>query len=229
MKMLVASCTSGLCNRIHSILGASVLANKFKREFRVHWPRTKELDASFHDVFEPGFATISNQRLMDAVLDNGKTTAIYNSGYGRSTFETDAVSDSDHDLILVKPWFVPIEKPNVYDLTVFTAMRAELSALRFTRTIAERVKTDDTWIGVHIRHGDYWDGSTLSNAEIFERSSIDLFKQSMELLANKIERARFYVSSPCNELKVELAKSFDVDYAIVNPTRSVDGGQSLQP
>ena len=45
--MLVVSCTSGLCNRIHAILGSKILAHKLGRDFSVYWPRNGELDLSF--------------------------------------------------------------------------------------------------------------------------------------------------------------------------------------
>lgn len=224
-KVLIVSCTSGLCNRIHSILGSKLLAERMGRDLLVFWPENTELGASADYVFANPPALISADDLLFRVSRPEITIRVFNSGFVPFV-ECDNVEDSDHDVLLVKSWFIPRLKGESHTYHSYLSLRQYLDDVAFNPDIV-RLATPEEYsnhVGVHVRHGDPQPDGRVFQTDYFQ-SDLELFKRAMGMICDKNPDARFYVSSPCERVKIDLAKNFNVDYAVTVPYRTPEGIQ----
>ncbi len=222
--MLVASCTSGLCNRIHAVLGSKIMAEKLGREFSVYWPRNGELDLSFQAIFESNIKLMSKKDLMRRLAYPGCTIKVYNANTtGPREYENISYDDTE-ETILIKPWTSPLFRGQVYDMGHNKAMSEVLKTLPFRKSIRDKANPEKykKFVGVHIRYGDYRPNG-INHTEYFSKSSVDAFCASMESIRSSYPDVCFYVSCPNIEIKRNLASRFSVEYLEVDPTRSPQG------
>lgn len=223
-KRLIVSCTSGLCNRVHALLGSKRLAERFGRELQVFWAENAELNASANFVFANPPSLIQPDDLLFHLSRPEITVRIFNSGFG-PCLECDHVEDSYHDIIFIKPWFVPRLKGQPHTSRTYFPLRQYLGEFSFNPEIVKLANPVhySNHIGIHIRYGDPRPDGTFRQTEYFSESDIERFKHVMDLITRKRPETRFYVSSPCESAKQELAKNFNVDYTGIVPYRSEDG------
>ena len=222
--MLVVSCTSGLCNRIHAILGSKILAYKLGRDFSVYWPRNGELDLSFEVLFESDIKLISQKDLLRRTAYPDCTLKVYNANTaGPREYENVGKDDTD-ETILIKPWTSPLMKGHVYDLDHNKALSKTLQSLPFRERLVSKATPEKyrQHVGVHIRYGDYRK-SGINHTERFGQSSVESFERSMELIRVAFPKVRFYVSCPNPDIKRRLGSKFNVEYRDIDPTRSPQG------
>ena len=222
--MLVVSCTSGLCNRIHAILGSKILAHKLGRDFSVYWPRNGELDLSFQALFESDTKLISQKDLLRRTAYPGCTLKVYNANtVGPREYENVGQDDTD-ETILIKPWTSPLMKGQTHDLDQNKALSKTLQSLPFRKRLVSKATPEkyQSYVGVHIRYGDYRK-SGINHTECFSQSSVESFEISMEAIRVAFPEVRFYVSCPNPDIKRRLASRFNVEYRDIDPTRSPQG------
>ena len=222
--MLVVSCTSGLCNRIHAILGSKILAHKLGRDFSVYWPRNGELDLSFQDLFESDIKLILQKDLLRRTAYPGCTLKVYNANtVGPREYENVGQDDTD-ETILIKPWTSPLMKGQTHDLDQNKALSKTLQSLPFRKRLVSKATPEkyQSYVGVHIRYGDYRK-SGINHTECFSQSSVESFEISMEAIRVAFPEVRFYVSCPNPDIKRRLASRFNVEYRDIDPTRSPQG------
>ncbi len=221
--MLVASCTSGLCNRTHCLLGSKIIADELGRDFKVYWPRNSELDANFQDLFDTSIKDISQDELNYLVSDSRVTCKIYNAGLQESV---NIHRDDHHDIIVVKSWTAPLFVGEQHNHSYKNLLEKHLAILPFKREITQRAEPSRyaSHVGVHIRYGDYRpDGQ--NHLEYFSRASEGAFRSIMSRVIQLRPGTRFYLSCPNEQIKKSLASSFDVDFVSINPYRSMEGIQ----
>lgn len=223
-KLLIVSCTSGMCNRIHSIIGGMVLAEKLNRDFFVFWPENAELTASAHFVLANPPKLISSEDLIFRVSRPEITVRVFNSGFG-PFLECDSIEDSDHDILLLKPWFIPRLKGEPHNSRTYFPLRKYLPDVAFNPDSVKLASPENYsgHVGIHIRHGDPVVGGGFKQVEYFSESDPDSFNRVMELITRKSPGTRFYVSSTNNQIKSDLAKKYNVDYRPTTPDRSENG------
>ena len=220
------SCTSGLCNRIHSFIGGKVLAEKLGREMLIFWPENSELNAPARFVFANPPDLISSDDLLFHLSRPEITVKVFNSGFGQS-LECDRVEESDHDVLFVKPWFVPRLKGELHTSHTYFPLRKYLPCVEFRPEIVSMATPGQyaNHVGVHIRYGDPLPGGLFAQKDYFSQSSLERFKRVMDLICRKRPDTQFYVSSTSQEIKYDLAKNFDVDYRDTTPYRTTEGIQ----
>ena len=222
--MLVVSCTSGLCNRIHAILGSKILSEKLGRDFSVYWPRNSEVDANFRALFESDIKLISQKDLLRRTAYPGCTLKVYNANnVGPREYENVSGDDTD-ETILIKPWTSPLMKGQTYDLDHNKALSKALPCLPFRKSLVDQATPEKyrQHVGVHIRYGDYRK-SGITHTECFSQSSVESFERSMEIIRSAFPGIHFYLSCPNPDIKKRLASKFNVEYRDIDPTRSHQG------
>ena len=222
--MLVVSCTSGLCNRIHAILGSKILSEKLGRDFSVYWPRNGEVDLGFQALFESDIKLISQKDLLRRTAYPGCTLKVYNANnVGPREYENVSSDDTD-ETILIKPWTSPLMKGQTHDFDHNKALSKTLHCLPFRKSLVDQATPEKytQHVGVHIRYGDYRKPG-INPTECFSQSSVESFERSMDIIRSNFPGIRFYVSCPNTDIKKRLASSFDVEYRDIDPTRSPQG------
>lgn len=223
-KVLIVSCTSGLCNRIHSLIGSKFLAEKLNRDLLVFWPENAELQASAQFVLANPPNTISADDLLFRLSRPEITVRVFNSGFG-SHLECDHVEDSDHDVLLIKPWFIPRSKGETHTSHTYFPLRRYLDSVAFNPDIL-KLATPERYaghVGIHVRHGDPRPDGGFNQTEYFSESDAERFMRVMDLISRKKPGTRFYVSSTNESIKADLSKNFDVDCIPTVPYRSEEG------
>jgi len=222
--MIVVSCTSGLCNRIHAILGARIMARKLDRDLAIFWVRNDELDIEFRHLFVSNDQLIPADTLLFKLSRPEMMTKILNSGF-TPPFEVDAITDSDHDMLFIKPWFVPLLAGEHMSAGVYAGLAKELESLAFNPAIIKS-STPEAYrhhVGIHVRYGDPQPNGSFRQTDYFRSSSIEMFKRFMEGVSKKLPGTRFYVASPAEFVKEDLVANIDVDTRPINTTRTLVG------
>ncbi len=62
-KFIIAYCTDGLCNRLKCLISAMRFAEKYSRTLIVCWPKNKDLNCGFNDLFENNLKEIELKEL----------------------------------------------------------------------------------------------------------------------------------------------------------------------
>jgi hypothetical protein len=222
--MLVASCTSGLCNRIHSLLGSKIVADALNRDFKIYWPKNSELDVGFNDIFDSDLLTVSESELSYLLLDARVTSKIYNAGLAAPHEYTNIQRDDSHDVIVVKSWTAPVFSGQFHTEEHRDKLRNLLPSIPFKRDIVSKASPQkySSHIGIHIRYGDYRPEGP-NHLDYFAGASEEAFKALMHRIASARPSIRFYVSCPNLKIKQSLSQHFDIDYLDINPYRSLDG------
>ena len=222
MKMLIVSCMSGMCNRMFAILGAIRLAEKMGRELRILWVRNGNLDVDMADIFESDIPCISQGDFCDLMAKPEVTTKIYNSGFWPHCECIHVAHDDPHDVVLVKPWYIPAFIDDRDDRITIPQIRAELGHLRFKH--AHQLHIDySNYVGIHIRYGDYNPSGVIEQTEMFSGSPVSRFKEVMAAIVASKPDTKFYVSCPMEFIKMELAHEFNIARFFVAPNRQLRG------
>jgi hypothetical protein len=78
VKRVIACCTSGLGNRLMSLIGGYFFARKEKCELDVLWEKTSECDCDFNKIFKNKINFIDKEELLQALTNK---SYIYGFGY----------------------------------------------------------------------------------------------------------------------------------------------------
>ena len=225
--MVISSCTSGLCNRIHSVLGCKIIADELKRDFKVYWPNNAELGADFKDLFDSSVATISGPDALHLLSDARVTSKIYNAGL-TGTCEYMNIDRHDvNEVIFIKSWTSPVFKGDIHGHDFREKLLQAVKHFPFKREITQKATPQNfvKHVGIHIRFGDYRPYG-ISHSEYFNESTVDVFRPFMQRIVEARPWAKFYVSCPNPEIKQQLKSEFcAVDFIDVNPYRSLDGAR----
>ena len=222
--MLVASCTSGLCNRIHSLLGSKIIADSLNRDFKIYWPKNSELDVSFTDIFDSDLSIISDHELSYRLLDARVTCKVYNAGLVPPHEYTNIRRDDPHDIIVIKSWTAPVFSGQFHTEDHRDALKTLLSSIPFKTEILAKASPSkySSYIGIHLRYGDYRPEG-VNHLDCFSGASEEAFKALMHRIVSARPTTRFYISCPNLRIKQSLSEHFHADYLDINPYRSVDG------
>src|ERR1051326_4912009 len=107
-RYLLATCSSGLCNRLLVTAGCRRIAQKTKRKFLLYWPENDQLHCPFEDLFTNKF-TLLKEEQMDWLLRTERIAKFYNVDPGAGPVFTEVADDGDPgaDLVIIKGWFSP--------------------------------------------------------------------------------------------------------------------------
>lgn len=212
-KDLVVSCTSGLCNRIHGILGSYLLSKQLGRNLKVLWINNAELGVEFHDIFDPSIELISEADFLYRVSRLELTTKVYNSGFSPHVESSHVSPDDPHDMVVVKPWYLPHLDGQEFAKCHVKELQRMYSVLPFRRELVDMAEPSrySNHVGIHIRYGDPTSTGTVNHQDYFQASTVESFKGIMRSLLEKTPGLRFYVATPMDSIKRELAAEFNVD------------------
>jgi hypothetical protein len=213
-KDLVVSCTSGLCNRMHGILGSYLLSKQLGRKLKVLWINNAELGVEFHDIFDTDIELITEADFLYKVSRLELTVKVYNSGFSPYVESSHVCPDDPHDMVVVKPWYLPHVDGQEFAKSHIKDLQGAYTKLDFRRELVELAEPLKyaNHVGIHIRYGDPTSTGTVNHQDYFQASTVDSFKCIMRSLCEKTPNTRFYIATPMESIKHELAKEFNVDF-----------------
>jgi hypothetical protein len=190
----------------------------------VYWPENTECYASFESIFKGQVDLIGDAEFLHLLAKPDVTTRIFNSGY-KQPFEVDALVDSEHDVIVVKPWFIPLIWGVGYSQDVWSDMRKHWLGLQFRDDLLAQATPSAfaTHIGIHVRYGDPHPDGSVNQLESYAASSVAAFKRTMRLFVARYPTVRFYVASPMAWIKEDLSQEFPCDSIVTDPFRTPQG------
>lgn len=187
---LIASCTSGLANRMLMLAGAQRLARLTQRKLLLYWPENDQLGGPFESLFQNAPALLRDHDLHE-LLRSDRTMKVYNAWQCPPLYEAVARAGDEAEMVLLKGWTAP----KFADETL-ADIRGELCAelRRLTpvdelRAAADALELPERCLGVHIRIGEAWeyvDDFVQSKREHFEsilRAVLDQCGDARILLA----------------------------------------------
>lgn len=154
---LLATCSSGLCNRMLVTAGCHRLAQRTGREFLLYWPENDQLDCPFGELFTNDFTLLKEEEL-HWVLRTERIVKVYNVEQGAGPVFCDVADDGDPNahLVIIKGWFEPKFAGEQYDRQFHRELRQELQSLQPRAEILAKANAFllPRWaIGVHMRRG----------------------------------------------------------------------------
>ncbi len=157
-RLLVATSSSGLGNRLLLLAGAQRIAEQTNRRLLLHWPVNDQLGCAFEELFtnqldrfEPGD--------LDFLLRTDRSVKVYNTWRHSGPLYTEVARDGDPDaeMVILKGWIAARYAGEHRT----TELDEEIG--RYLRTLTPRAEFLDAaraWplpprtVGVHLRRGD---------------------------------------------------------------------------
>jgi hypothetical protein len=153
-RSIIASCTSGLANRMLMLAGAQRLARLTQRKLFLYWPENDQLDCPFEALFKNAPAMIRDHD-MHELLRSDRTMKVYNAWHCPPLYEEVSPDGEAAEIILLKGWTAP-----KFANETLASIRDELcEELRRLAPVDELITTADTvalpeqCLGVHVRTG----------------------------------------------------------------------------
>ena len=157
-RLLVATSSSGLGNRLLVLAGAQRLAEQTGRRLLMHWPANDQLGCHFEDLF-----TNSLERLepgdLDFLLRTDRTVKVYNTWRHSGPLYTDVARDGDPDaeIVILKGWiaarYAGEHRTTELDEEVGVYLRKLTPRAEFLDA-ARAWPLPPKTVGVHLRRGD---------------------------------------------------------------------------
>lgn len=185
VRNLLATCSSGLCNRLLLLAGAMRAAKLTQRKVLLYWPANTEAGCAFSDLFENDIRTFAEGDL-NYLLNTAVTVQLYNAWRMRGPQFPDLAPDGDPqaEIVLVKGWYYPKFSHEEYNGRFFESVREQLLSLRPRRALierAERFGLPERCLGVHLRRGEAFPEFHLSRDEHFEAIMSALLREFPDL------------------------------------------------
>ena len=190
-RRLMATCSSGMCNRLLVIAGSLRLAEKTGRQFSLYWPENDQLACPFDRLFTNPFAMVREPEL-HLLLRTEFTVKFYNAWRNGHPLYTEIAPDGDPhaDIVVIKAWCFPQFAAEACDRTLELDMRAHLLTLQPAAEIlaeADSFALPGQVMGVHIRRGDH--------LEEFGESRDEHFMSIMDALAQIRSELCFFLAT----------------------------------
>jgi len=171
-RTLIASCTSGLANRMLMLAGAQRLARLTQRKLLLYWPENDQLGCPFDMLFKNTPALLRDPD-MHELLRSDRTMTVYNAWHCPPLYE-DVSSDGDAaEIVLLKGWTAPkFANETLAEIRdeLCGALR-QLAPVDELRAAADAIELPNRCLGVHVRIGEAWeyvDDFVQSKREHFE-------------------------------------------------------------
>jgi hypothetical protein len=157
-RLLLASSTSGLCNRLLNLVGGMRIAQETGRRLVLHWPKNAELGAAFEDLYEDAIPQLDAATLYDLLHTESRVTVYQTERGGRvnRAHYRSVVAKDDAHVIVLKGWGLPAMRWEGHETPKVKAI-PYLRALTPRAAIRERIERHAPppgCIGIHIRRGD---------------------------------------------------------------------------
>jgi hypothetical protein len=172
-QVLIASCTSGLANRLLMISGAERLARLTQRKLLVYWPENDQLGCSFDALFKNTFSMLRDSD-MHQLLRSDRPMKVYNARKCAPFYqEFSSDGDPSAEIVLVKGWTAPkFAHETLAEITdeLCANLKQLLPQDELLATVSSVVLPKQC-VGVHVRHGETWkyvERSVQSMREHFE-------------------------------------------------------------
>jgi hypothetical protein len=181
VRNLLATCSSGLCNRLLLLAGALRLAHLTNRNLLLYWPNNSEAACEFNDLFLNQFRMFG-ERDIHYLLNSTVTIQLYNAWRIRGPHYPDIATDGDPqaEIVLIKGWFYPKLSHEVYDGSFYLSAREYLVELRPREALLERMNLfnlPEFSIGVHLRRAEVCPEFQISRDEHFRTIMRALLKE----------------------------------------------------
>lgn len=197
-RSIIASCTSGLCNRLFNLAGCARIAPILQRSLLAYWPVNAQVACPITVLFKKPPRTLTSNEFELRMARPEWTTRIYNSGIGTQNDKQECLNihdDDQHQVILVKSWCYPYILNQPPEPCVF---RDIVYSWEFSDPILEqalRLPTTENMVGVHIRLGDEQPSGVIKHADFFSKSKIEYFAAMMRLLLDRDPSYTFFVAT----------------------------------
>ena len=194
-RLLVATSSSGLGNRLLLLAGAQRVAAQTGQRLLLHWPVNDQLGCAFEDLFtnqldrfEPGD--------LDFLLRTDRTVKVYNTWRHSGPLYTDMARDGDPDaeIVILKGWIaarfageqrtVELDEEIGRHLRTLTPRAEFLDAARAWPLPARTV-------GVHVRRGD----PERESIEEYGRATDEHFLRLMDAVLAAEPETHFFLAT----------------------------------
>jgi len=191
---------AGLGNRMRALDSVLPLARKFGADLRVLWPRYRDLNCRFEDLFEvPGgiskidtigwglperLRVLAHRLSSEVFIDQARMTRLIQDHY-------DFEGLAGHSTVFIKTYSRFHESPPLY---------RDFVPVASLRRIIDRQGIDERFVGVHIRRGD----NDVSTAE----SPFDLFVEKMKRELDLDAEVAFFVATDSPQVESKLRELF---------------------
>lgn len=157
-RILLATSTSGLCNRLLNLAGSLRIARLLGREFLLHWPLNRELGAGFHELFENDLPLATTEHMAQLLHTESRVTVYQTERGGKvnRAYCRAIVPGDDAHILVVKGWGLPAlrwEGPERARRESLPVLR-ELQPVAEVRALVERHAPPPGSVGIHVRRGD---------------------------------------------------------------------------
>lgn len=196
-RILIASCTSGLANRMLMFAGAQRLARHTERKLLLYWPENDQLGCPFDALFKNAPAMLRDQD-MHEVLRSDRTMKVYNAWHCPPLYEQVSPDGDAAEIVLLKGWTAP-----KFANETLASLRDELCEQLRTLAPADEIMAEAKAItlphqclGVHVRLGEQG-----QDAKYFTQSKREHFEVVLRALAEQCPDASFLLATPCPEVE----------------------------
>ena len=196
-RTLIASCTSGLANRMLMLAGAQRLARLTERKLLLYWPENDQLGCPFDALFQNTPAMLRDQD-MHELLRSDRTMKVYNAWHCPPLYEEVSPDGDAAEIVLVKGWTAP-KFANETLASLRDELCDELRKLAPTEEILATVGTvalPERCLGVHVRIGEAGD-----SANYFAPSKREHFEAILRAVAEQCGEAGFFLATTSIEVE----------------------------
>ena len=159
-RSIIASCTSGLANRMLMLVGARRLARLTQRKLLLYWPENDQLGCPFDALFQNAPDMIHDGD-MHALLRSDRTMKVYNAWHCPPLYESVAPDgDPDAEIILLKGWTAPkFANETLADIRdELCDGLQQLVPVDEVQALADAIEVPERGLGFHIRSDETGEG-----------------------------------------------------------------------
>ncbi len=196
-RTLIASCTSGLANRMLMLAGAQRLARLTERKLLLYWPENDQLGCPFDALFQNTPSMLRDQD-MHELLRSDRTMKVYNAWHCPPLYEGVSPDGDAAEIVLLKGWTAP-KFANETLASLRDELCDELRRLAPTEGImatADTMALPDRCLGVHVRTGEAGD-----SAKHFAQSKREHFEAILRAVAAQCGEASFFLATDSTEVE----------------------------
>lgn len=170
-RLLIATSTSGLCNRLLTLAGAMRVAEAARRRLVLYWPVDGNLGCRFEDLFENPIEQLEERHVYD-LLHTSNAVTVYQTdtrGQVNRAHYRKVRRDDPAPVIVVKGWGAPgmrWELRTQPRALARTQLRSLVPIEPLRAAIAAPPALEEA-IGVHVRRGDHPEAFAGSRDEDF--------------------------------------------------------------
>ncbi len=189
---IIASCTSGLANRMLMLAGAQRLARLTQRKLLLYWPENDQLGCPFAALFQNAPDMIHDAD-MHALLRSDRTMKVYNAWHCPPLYESVAPDgDPDAEIILLKGWTAPkFANETLADIRdELCDGLQQLVPVDEVRAQADAIDMPEFCLGVHIRSDE-----TAGGVNFFAQSKREHFEAILRAVLEQRGDTTFFLAT----------------------------------